>query len=83
MNIAEIRQKYPQYNDLSDEQLAKGLHQKYYANMSFDDFSQRIGLSKMPQITDEQREVILAHHRFGGVSYTADYYTELTQYYGC
>ncbi len=63
MNIAEIRQKYPQYNDLSDEQLAKGLHQKYYANMSFDDFSQRIGLSKMPQITDEQREVIQARNK--------------------
>lgn len=58
MNIAEIRQKYPQYNDLSDEQLAKGLHQKYYANMPFDDFSQRIGLSTIPQITDEQRKVI-------------------------
>lgn len=58
MNIAEIRQKYPQYNDLSDEQLAKGLYQKYYANMPFDDFSQRIGLSTIPQITDEQRKVI-------------------------
>ena len=58
MNIAEIRQKYPQYNDLSDEQLAKGLHQKYYANMPFDDFSQRIGLSTIPQITDEQRKII-------------------------
>lgn len=58
MNIAEIRQKYPQYNDLSDEQLAKGLHQKYYVNMPFDDFSQRIGLSTIPQITDEQRKII-------------------------
>lgn len=63
MNIAEIRQKYPQYNDLSDEQLAKGLHQKYYANMPFDDFSQRIGLSTIPQITDEQRKVIQGRNK--------------------
>lgn len=63
MNIAEIRQKYPQYNDLSDEQLAKGLYQKYYANMPFDDFSQRIGLSTIPQITDEQRKVIQGRNK--------------------
>jgi hypothetical protein len=29
MNIQEIRQKYPQYNDLSDEDLAGALHRKY------------------------------------------------------
>lgn len=46
MNIQEIRAKYPQYNNLSDEQLAQGLHKKYYPDMDFADFSQRIGLSK-------------------------------------
>lgn len=44
MNIQEIRQKYPQYDNISDEQLAKGLHQKYYSAMPFDEFSKRIGL---------------------------------------
>jgi len=29
-SIAEIRQKYPQYNDMSDEQLGAALHAKYY-----------------------------------------------------
>ena len=43
MNIKEIRQQYPQYNDLSDEQLARGLHQKFYADMPFEDFAGRIG----------------------------------------
>lgn len=46
MNIAEIRQKYPQYNDLSDEQLAQGLHKKFYSDMDFGEFSQKIGLAR-------------------------------------
>lgn len=45
MNIAEIRQKYPQYNDLSDEELAKGLHKKFYSDMDFGEFSNKIGLT--------------------------------------
>ncbi|TOK48279.1 hypothetical protein CGI18_07240 [Vibrio parahaemolyticus] len=43
MNFQEVRASYPQYNDLSDEQLATALHSRYYSDMSFDDFSQRIG----------------------------------------
>jgi hypothetical protein len=46
MNIQQIRQKYPQYSDLSDEQLAKGLHQKFYSDLSFDVFAERIGFAK-------------------------------------
>lgn len=42
--ISEIRQQYPQYQDLSDEQIAQGLHKKFYSDMDFGDFSQRIGL---------------------------------------
>ena len=39
MTLDEVRQKYPQYNDLSDEQLLQGLHQKYYSDMPYDEFS--------------------------------------------
>ena len=44
MNIADVRQKFPQYSDLSDEQLAKGLHQKFYADIPYEKFSADIGL---------------------------------------
>lgn len=44
MNFAEVRQKFPQYNDLSDMELAEGLHSKFYPDMSFNDFSNKIGL---------------------------------------
>lgn len=47
-SIKEIRQKYPQYEDMSDEQLAQALHRKYYSDMDFGEFSQRIGLSAEP-----------------------------------
>jgi hypothetical protein len=43
--IAEVREKYPQYKDLSDEQLATSLHKKFYSDMSFQSFSKHIGYS--------------------------------------
>lgn len=43
MNIAEIRQKFPQYNDLSDDDLASALHEKFYSDMSRDEFNAAIG----------------------------------------
>ena len=60
MNIAEIRKKYPQYDDLSDEQLARGLHSKFYSDMDFGEFSNKIGLNsaKLPQVSDEARAQI-------------------------
>lgn len=44
MKIAEIRQKYPQYADMSDMQLAKALHGKHYADMPFGTFARSIGM---------------------------------------
>jgi polyhydroxyalkanoate synthesis regulator phasin len=43
ITLGAIRQKYPQYQDLSDEQLAQGLHRKFYSDMPFDVFSGKIG----------------------------------------
>ncbi len=45
--IAEVRAKYPQYNDLSDEALAGALHKKFYSDMPEADFKAKIGL--MPE----------------------------------
>lgn len=47
--IQEVRQKYPQYQDLSDDQLAQGLHKKYYSDMPFEQFSQKIGYAPAAQ----------------------------------
>lgn len=42
-SLADIRAKFPQYEDLSDKQLANGLHAKYYSDLDQADFYQRIG----------------------------------------
>ena len=44
-SIQEIRSKYPQYNEMSDEDLARALHGKFYSDMDFGEFSERIGLA--------------------------------------
>lgn len=44
MNIQDIRKQYPQYNDLSDQELAAGFHSKFYSDLPFEDFAGRIGL---------------------------------------
>lgn len=42
--IAEVRQQYPQYSDMSDTALAGALHQKFYADMPRADFDKKVGL---------------------------------------
>ncbi len=44
MNFKELRQKYPQYGDMSDEQFAQSFHKKFYSDIPYEDFSKRIGL---------------------------------------
>jgi hypothetical protein len=41
-SISDIRAKYPQYNDLSDQQVLEGFHRKFYSDMDFNDFASRI-----------------------------------------
>lgn len=47
-NIADIRKQYPQYADLSDQELAQGFHQKFYSDIPFDQFALQIGLGTPP-----------------------------------
>lgn len=44
--IAEIRAQYPQYQDLSDQQLADAMHRKFYADMPREEFDAKIGLKQ-------------------------------------
>jgi hypothetical protein len=53
MNIQEIRQKYPQYDDMSDQQLADSYHGKYYSDIPKEDFYSRIGLNS--QSSDQEK----------------------------
>lgn len=46
--IAEIRQAHPEYNDMSDQQLADALHKKFYSDMPIDQFYSKVGMSVAP-----------------------------------
>lgn len=49
-SIAEIRQKYPQYEDLSDQQLADALHRRFYSDMPREQFDAKIAVAQpVPQ----------------------------------
>lgn len=45
MNFSDVRAKYPQYDDMTDEALATALHSKYYSDMPFEEFSSKVGYS--------------------------------------
>lgn len=42
MNIAEIRKNYPMYSDMSDGELVRGLHKKFYSDVPYSDFLKKI-----------------------------------------
>lgn len=45
-NIKEIREQYPQYEDMSDQELAGRLHQRYYSDMPREEFNRKVGLEE-------------------------------------
>lgn len=48
--LAEFRAQHPQYNDMSDDDLASSLHRKFYSDLPRDDFYKKIGFqSAQPQ----------------------------------
>lgn len=54
--IRDIRQKYPQYNDLSNRELLDGIHNKHYSDIPKDEFySKALGGTELPELeTDSQ-----------------------------
>lgn len=42
-SLTEIRQKFPQYDDLSDAQLVDAVHRKFYSDMPRADFDAKVG----------------------------------------
>lgn len=54
--IAEVRSQYPQYKDLSDEQLGEALHAKYYSDIPFAKFAADAGIKvAKPEATAAER----------------------------
>lgn len=66
MTLAEIRQKYPQYNDMDDETLAKRFHAKHASSTTFMDFAKSF-LSKLSPISTAEAATAVDYSR-GGTS---------------
>lgn len=47
-SLADVRAKYPEYEYLSDGELADAMHKKFYADMPRAEFDKRIGVSSQP-----------------------------------
>lgn len=43
VTLDSIRQQYPQYKNVDDDTLARGLHEKFYSQMPFNDFAAKVG----------------------------------------
>lgn len=50
--MQDVRAKFPQYNDMTDQQLADALHRKFYADMPYDQFAAKIGLATPQAVAD-------------------------------
>lgn len=50
--LAKFREQYPDYNDMSDADLAEALHAKFYADMAFPEFAEKIGFDPQAQAVE-------------------------------
>jgi|GEM_PF-2237516 len=48
LKLSDVRAKFPQYDNLSDQQLADSIHQRYYPQMDRGEFNYAIGYNPAP-----------------------------------
>lgn len=58
ISIKQVREKYPQYNDISDLELGQKLHAKFYSDIPFNEFSAKIGLSQKTSLASRVADAI-------------------------
>ena len=44
--LTVFREKYPQYKDLTDEEVVDGLYDKYYSNLDLDEYHRQMGFNQ-------------------------------------
>jgi len=54
LNITQIKEKYPEYSNMSDEEAAKQLHSKFYSDMPYGTFKAKIGMTSAVETPTEQ-----------------------------
>ena len=64
--LQEFRKKYPQYDDLSDEQVMDGLHRKHYSDIPRDEFDKKMGYAPPRSASFAEQAVEGAEHLVRG-----------------
>lgn len=67
-SIAEIRQKYPQYDDMDDGQLADAMYRAHYSDMPREQFNASIGIKAASKAEGPSAVVDVARSLPGGVA---------------
>ncbi len=52
MTLKDIREKYPQYDSKSDEELADALHSKYYSSLPKEKVYEKLGIKSKPGLLE-------------------------------
>jgi hypothetical protein len=58
MNLQEIRREYPQYNDLSDQELSDNLYNKFYTDIPREEFNNKIGYTSTTTSPEQEQGTI-------------------------
>lgn len=53
MNVSEFRYQHPEYSDISDVDLTRKLHTKFYSDIPIDNFAKQFGVSLVSPATAE------------------------------
>jgi len=56
--LTDFRKQYPQYDDMSDKDLADALHSKYYSDIPIDDYYSQVGLDTDVDFFDATGETL-------------------------
>lgn len=73
--LGEIRQQYPQYEDLSDTKLADALYTKFYTDIPREQFNEKVGL-KAPEGLADRAQKVWDNPTVGGLPWIAKQLTQ-------
>jgi len=73
--IAEVRQQYPQYSDMSDADLAGALHAKFYSDIPRAEFDKKVGIAPAESYQPSLSDAVTDIPREIGAAFTQNYDT--------
>lgn len=73
MNVQEVRQQFPQYQNLSDKEFVDAIHSEYYSDIPIEEYYQKINFNPEEQPEPEQEQERLPFFTRMGRSFRSGY----------